>query len=605
MNAPKSRRLTALKFLLRPYRWQMAGIALVILAVSGLEFLNVGALFPIFSTLLQGTEQPGPLGWLNRLALRIPLRDPIAAAVGLLMALTAVKCGVILLRDRMVAQTSGTVQMDLKNRILQRYARSHYLFFLDHKQGELIHHLSISANRVGTLAQKIPQLLSEFSSVLAVGALLFVALPAAAAVFLVVGLFYGGLTRWLSSRVSYHLGKERIAAGQAQTSVLNEFLTGIRQVMAFGVEPYWQRRFAGPNRAFRDLYVRDSFWLSVPKVLLEFVSVALLFGIILWLWSVSPQRFLQQLPLVGLFALGSLKLLPSLAMIGHLRMEVVGLAADAEVVHWVLTQPAPRPTGGSRVWGPLRKGISLEGVEFSYPGRGKTLDFSEKAPVFRAGKVTAVVGPSGSGKSTLAHLLLGLLEPTRGRVLIDDRVDLRELDLESWRRRIGFVSQELFTFHGTVAENIAFGRSECGQEQIRQAAQIANAHEFIAKMPHGYDAVVGERGMKLSGGQRQRLAIARAVLHDPEILIFDEATSFLDTESERLVQEAIERISGSRTVILIAHRLSTVQNADHLIVLEKGRVAEQGRPSDLLRAGRGRTVELFTAGSPAAPGGGR
>ena len=201
---------------------------------------------------------------------------------------------------------------------------------------------------------------------------------------------------------------------------------------------------------------------------------------------------------------------------------------------------------------------------------------------FEKGSVTGIVGASGSGKTTIINLILGLFQPSNGKITVDGH-EIQELTDESWLNRIGFVSQDLFSYHASVEDNIVFGRSIAEHEMISEAAQIANADEFITTLPEGYGTIVGERGLKLSGGQQQRLAIARAVLNRPDILIFDEATSSLDTVSERSVQEAIDNVSVDRTVIIIAHRLSTVRHADKIIVLDEGKVVEEGSHEDLLK----------------------
>jgi subfamily B ATP-binding cassette protein MsbA len=193
----------------------------------------------------------------------------------------------------------------------------------------------------------------------------------------------------------------------------------------------------------------------------------------------------------------------------------------------------------------------------------------------------ALVGPSGAGKTTLVNLIPRFFDPTAGRVLVDEQ-DLRDVQLLSLRQQIGIVPQETLLFGGSVRENIQYGRLEATEDKIVAAAQAANAHEFILQLPNGYDTLVGERGVKLSGGQRQRIAIARAILKDPRILLLDEATSSLDSESEGLVQQALERLMQNRTSIVIAHRLSTIQHADRIAVLEDGRLVELGAHAELI-----------------------
>ncbi len=245
---------------------------------------------------------------------------------------------------------------------------------------------------------------------------------------------------------------------------------------------------------------------------------------------------------------------------------------------------------------PVRGGIEFRDVSFDYdagpPGQGRPRTLSEVSFAVPAGQTIAIVGPSGSGKSTLINLICRFYDTASGAVLVDGR-DVRSLTVESLRRQIGIVLQENVLFSGSVAENISYGRPDAPAEDIVGAARSANAHDFIVAMPEGYDTVVGERGAKLSGGQRQRLAIARAILRDPRILIFDEATSALDTQSERMIQQAMERLLRGRTAFVIAHRLSTIQNADCILVMDGGRLVESGTHAQLL-AGDGLYARLHS-----------
>lgn len=585
--------LSSVRFLLRPYRRLSLLILAAALATSVLESLTVAAFFPFLSA-LSGVPTPAAW-WLARLS-----SDPLQASLLLLIGLTLLKSVAGLLRDRWVAHASGAVQHDLKEKLLLRYAQSPLPFFLDSRQGQLLYNLSTACARVGVLAQKIPQWVSEALKVAAILLLLFLSVPRATLLLLLIGFLYHRMTQFLSRKVSYHTGKGRVVAGAEQSSIANEFLTGIRQILAFGAQSHWLKRFSEQSRTYRDLAVKDAVWLSVPKVLLEMSALLFLAGA-LWIFRAGPAGSGTGLALLGMFSVGLLRVLPSLTLLGQLRMEIVGLTADAELLERVFRSPVPAApslpavglvAGGERPFTGLRQGIFVERLGFSHPGRPPL--FEELNLEFPQGAVTALVGSSGSGKTTLASLLLGLLQPVAGRIGVDG-TDLRELEMKSWRDRIGFVSQDLFIFHGTVEENITFGRTGFTRPQIERAAQVARADLFITRLPEGYRTVVGERGMKLSSGQQQRLAIARAILHEPEILLFDEATSFLDAESEKLVQEAIEKVSAGRTVILIAHRLSTISRADRIIVLEGGKVVEQGSHEGLLR-GKGRYFELFSSG---------
>ena len=242
-----------------------------------------------------------------------------------------------------------------------------------------------------------------------------------------------------------------------------------------------------------------------------------------------------------------------------------------------------RPTihGGETRLETVRGELALEGVSFRYASGDCVLEDLEVR--MQAGRTTAFVGPTGAGKSTLIKLLLRFYDPTEGRVTLDGH-DLRELDLHSLRGAIGLVSQDVFLFHGSVRENIAYGRPGASDEELVRAARIAEADDFIRELPLGYDTIVGERGQKLSGGQRQRISIARAVLADPPILVLDEATSAVDNETEAAIQRSLERLSVGRTTIVVAHRLSTIRDAHRIYVLESGRVRETGDHADLVEA---------------------
>lgn len=257
---------------------------------------------------------------------------------------------------------------------------------------------------------------------------------------------------------------------------------------------------------------------------------------------------------------------------------------------WALldTKPDISDAPGAVVLPSIRGEVEFRKVAFDYelelPGAGRPRTLTDVSFRIPAGQVVAIVGPSGSGKSTIVNLVARFYDAASGAVLVDGR-DVREVTVESLRKQIGIVLQENVLFSGTLEDNIRYGRANATREEVQAAALAANAHEFIEKLPDGYATVVGERGAKLSGGQRQRMAIARAILRDPRILIFDEATSALDTQSERLIQQAMERLMKGRTAFIIAHRLSTIQNADTILVMEQGHLAEQGTHAELLARG--------------------
>lgn len=285
---------------------------------------------------------------------------------------------------------------------------------------------------------------------------------------------------------------------------------------------------------------------------------------------------------LGVVGLALIRIAPAFAGLSQHPIEIANNMADVERMYEILHTFSPAPQNGKTSATVLRPVIKFENVTFAYPERDAL--FNQLNLEFEEARFTAVVGLSGSGKTTLINLILGLYRPDSGYVKVD-RIDLRDLDLETWYARLGYVSQDIMLFHTSILENIRLFSDKFSQAEVERAARIALADEFIETLPEAYHTVVGERGMRLSGGQQQRIAIARAVLHNPDILLLDEATSALDTVSERLVQQAIYSAARGRTVIAIAHRLSTIMNADRIIVLENGQVVEQGTHADLITRG--------------------
>jgi subfamily B ATP-binding cassette protein MsbA len=367
------------------------------------------------------------------------------------------------------------------------------------------------------------------------------------------------------------------------TAILQETITGARVVRAFGMEGFERGRFAAANQAFFRAFVRMRRVAVAARPLSEFalvlVAVAMLwFGgrEIFTRHSLAPHQFV-------LFVTALLTTISPTKSLAEVTANIQqGLAAAERVFAVLDSDPDVQDRPGARAIGSFRDRIRYENVTFAYAGGPTVID--DLSLEIRRGEIVALVGSSGAGKSTAMDLLPRFYDPVGGRITIDG-LDLRDLSLASLRGQLGIVTQETILFHDTVRHNIAYGRPEAADDAVRAAAAAAHAHAFIEALPQGYDTVIGERGVKLSGGERQRLAIARALLRNPPILLLDEATSALDVESERLVQGALERLMKDRTVLVIAHRLSTVQHADRIVVLDGGRVIATGSHRELLDQG--------------------
>lgn len=367
------------------------------------------------------------------------------------------------------------------------------------------------------------------------------------------------------------------------TSTLQESISGIRVVKAFGMEEYERGRFFAHTREYFRRFVRREALGALAAPLSEYLGVI---GVVVVLWyggrevlagaDISADWFL-------LFLAAMLSALQPLRRLSRANNQLqIGLAAAGRVFEVLDTPPSIVVRDGAPPLDGFRDRIRYEDVRFDY-GTGEQVLRGIDLEV-RRGEIVAFVGPSGGGKTTLLDLLPRFYDPVGGRVTIDGH-DLRDVDPISLRRLLGIVTQETILFNDTVRNNIAYGMRDADEESVRAAAAAANAAGFIEAMPDGYETVIGERGTRLSGGERQRIAIARAVLKNPPILIFDEATSSLDTESERLVQEAIERLLVGRTVLLIAHRLSTISSSDRIVVVDAGRIVESGTHADLMKRG--------------------
>lgn len=372
-------------------------------------------------------------------------------------------------------------------------------------------------------------------------------------------------------------------------SVLQESVSGIRLVKSFGAEGYEEGRFVSASHKFSRGLVRMARIALLAQPITETIGTAMT---VFLLW-VGARQVLQERTLDAaqflIFLTAVLRLLQPIKQLSQIPASAQSSLAASERLFEVLdTAAEPETDRGTRNADSFRESLEFDDVSFAYEDEPVLSRVSFTA---RKGDIVALVGPSGAGKSTLVDLIPRFYEPTAGRILLDG-VDTRDIRLPSLRALTGIVSQETVIFNDTVRSNIAYGLgARFSDAAIEAAAHAANAHAFIAELPEGYDTSLGERGTRLSGGQRQRIAIARALLVDPPILILDEATSALDTESERLVQEAIDRLLAGRTVFVIAHRLSTVVHADQILVLDRGRVVERGTHPDLL-ARRGMYARL-------------
>jgi ATP-binding cassette, subfamily B, bacterial MsbA len=577
---------------LRPQGRLLALSVVAMVGYAALDAFSLTLLIPFLSVLFEdGTQLTGaglPDGPIRQfldwaIGDLLATADPMAALRNVVLVLFfvfLVKNVALYIQQITMSMLEGRVTRDLRNDVYSRLLQLSFPYFQRTRAGQIITRLTVDVDHIRTLVTA--NLGKMISSVIQVVFYLAVLLLLSWQLALVAALFLPPmLGLWARFRQRLRVGVLKVldAVGDV-ASQLQETVSGIRLVKASGAEQWENRRFRGLTQGHYRAFIRNERWRQFFPPANEMVIALAILGL-LWYGSylVLEAETLAAADFIIFIGIAMRLMSPAKFMGQFPALVQPGLAAAERVFEIIDTRPEVVESAGAVPVDGFRHAIRFEGVGFEYQPGEPVLE--EIDLEIRPGEVVAIVGPSGAGKSTLADFLPRFHDPVRGRVTFDG-TDLRELKLRDLRSLMGIVTQETILFHDTVAANIAYGRDGADTAEIEAAARAAHAHDFIREMPAGYDTVIGERGIRLSGGQRQRLAIARALFRNPPILILDEATSALDTESERLVQTAIEKLMRDRTVLVIAHRLSTVRRADKIVVIEDGRIVETGAHDDLV-----------------------
>lgn len=454
-------------------------------------------------------------------------------------------------------------------------------FYAKTKVGDLINRLGGEVALAANAIRSAIQILTTAITILVFVALLLAISWQLTVVSTVLLLFVSIANHYFVARAK-KFGQQLSDSSREYSIRLLEILNGMRLVKATGNESQEYQRLENlvHDREQAEFNAQANTALIAPVNEMAGILTVLAIVILGRMFFATQLASLSTVLLTYLLIL--FRLLPFVSLLNGIRGGFAGAAPSVAVVHDFLRRDnKPFMKLGNRSYQRLQEGIRFEGLSFAYPGyEGLVLDQIDLW--LPKGTTLALVGSSGAGKSTIADLLPRFYDPIRGRIMIDD-LNLCDLDVRSLRQSMGIVSQDTFLFNDSVRNNIAYACEQVTDQQIVEAAKRANAYEFIVNLPQGFETAIGDRGVMLSGGQRQRLAIARALLRDPDILILDEATSALDTVSERLVQQALDELSRDRTTLVIAHRLSTIQKADQIAVLDKGRVVEVGTHESLLQ----------------------
>jgi ATP-binding cassette subfamily C protein len=565
----------------QPYRFSVSVISM---AIAGLlEAVALAAVLPLLQIVQGGTSlaASGRMGFIVSVFLQIfHLPFNLTTSLVFVLLLFFASQLVILAQAKLLAGSVARFEAKLRMNLYEAITEASWPFFVEHKSSDLTTGLMHHAVYAG---QAYKMLVNTLGTVLMIVVYLALALWFSVPMTLIVGISGGIILLLLQHRVRLGTlyGKENTAMAFDMWSEAGEHINAAKTVKAYSVEGQTIGRFDAMTERFTHIQYKDQMNQGWLKFFYDTGSMTAIYVAI----YVAVTYFGTPIAFLVVFLLVFYRISPRISALQSLQTQVLVLVPALRVVDDMTRDArAAKEASGTLPAPCLEREVSLDHVSFAYHEDAQVLrDVSFLIP---KGSTVAIVGPSGSGKTTIVDLLLAVIAPTSGSVKIDG-TPLTEFDMVSWRNQIGYVAQDSSFFHDTVRQNIAFGCPGATDEQVEAAAKLAYADGFIADLPEGYETIIGDRGVRLSGGQRQRLALARAIVRSPEILILDEATSALDAESEGKIQQAVDQLAKHMTVVIVTHRFSTVRNADVIHFLEHGVLVESGSWDELVeRAGR-------------------
>ena len=574
-------------------RRRVIGIAPLLVVSALVEVIGVAAVIP-FLTLL---TDPASLA-------SVPLLGPLVGPTGgdldlrlagfALAAVLFLANGLLIATNWWLFRFSWGLNHSISSRLLRHYLAQPYAFVLTRNSSSLANRIVVEVRQlIDQGVRAALEALTRSVVIVALVAFLVVLDPLTAVVaFVALGSVYGAIFL-VTRRYLQRIGRESVRVGAARLKAVNEALGGFKDLRVAGREASAYAQYVGPSRRFGEVQAAVMAIAGLPRYALEAVAVGGLV-IVATLLSGRQDAAVGTLPLLGAYAFAGLRMMPALQILfgAFARMRFATGALDAVEADLRATADLEFDAEvGEPVSMSVAEAVEVRDVSYSYP-TGDVPALEGVSLRVECRRSVAIVGHTGSGKSTLVDVLLGLLVPQQGTLTVDG-VPVERPQLRTYRRLFGYVPQSIFLMDDTIARNVAFGLPEDQVDMVavRRACRQAQIDDFIEQeLPRGYATEVGERGVRLSGGQRQRIGIARALYHQPEILVFDEATSALDVHTEQRVYEALDDIAKERTLVTIAHRLETVGKADHVVVLEGGRIVDEGAPTEVLTRYRGESV---------------
>lgn len=578
-------------------RRRATGVCVVVIGMAAFEVVGVSSIVP-FLKVLADPDAIRTNEWLAFAFERLSFESTqsflrflgIAAFVLLLLSALVRSGGYYVLYH-----FTQMLRHSIGSRLLETYLRQPYEFFLDHHSGDLAKAILSEVDHLGTYVyQPAANLVASVFTLVAISGLLVFIDPtlAVSAAGLLAGA-YGVIFLTVKRRLEV-LGAARLEANRERFEATSEALGGFKEIRLLGREAAYLKKFQGPSLSVSRVSARANTMGQIPKFMVE----ALAFGGILLLAVALVGRQTEQeenlgtlLPMMGLYALAGYRMLPAVQGIYHASTQLKFGAPSVQAVVRDLNRGRDAPPLAVDPASPMgvREKLELRALNYVYPG-SDTAGVHDVDLELSAGSTLGIVGTTGAGKTTLVDLILGLLSPTSGQILVDS-LPIEGVNLRAWQASIGYVPQEIFLVEGSIASNIALGVSEreLDSARVRECARMAQLLDFVeGELTEGFATRVGERGVRLSGGQRQRIGIARSLYRDPDFIVFDEATSALDNHTENALMSAVRELRGTKTIVMIAHRLSTLQSCDQIVVMDGGRVVGRGTFAELER-----TNEVF------------